>query len=236
MVIVYQMHEHRPDDPAAVLLNVSECLPLITGLRVAFLKLTNVAQQVKPETDANALIARVDATLKGVQTQVMLLLKQACPALIEECVASEVAVKVLCLWKVPALFDGSAALKVFDIKPEDVMSVISSAEAGRFKKAMGDLFALAEVSTAAVTSLDQLGQNASALDDIAHIRTADMTDMDKTFVELAVMQNTLRPLEGKESRQALALQAQLLISKKVKPPMKINEGIAKLLDRALSAA
>ena len=133
------------------------------------------------------------------------------------------------------MFDGSSALKVLEIKPEDVMAVIGSDEAEQFKKAMGDILMLVDASRDAVAILDQLGQNAAALDDIKHINPDDMQDLDKTFVELAVMQNTLRPLKAKESRQALALQAQLLISRKVKPPMKINEGIAKLLDRALSA-
>ena len=67
---------------------------------------------------------------------------------------------------------------------------------------------LVDASRDAVAILDQLGQNAAALDDIKHINPDDMQDLDKTFVELAVMQNTLRPLEAKESRQALALQAQ----------------------------
>ena len=229
------MHYHRPEDPASVILNVTECLPLITAIREAFLKFTRAARQVKQDEDARLLVGRVDATLLLVQKQVMKLLYQACPKLVEDATTAEVAVKVLCLSKVPALFDGSSALKVLEIKPEDVMAVIGSAEAEQFKKAMGDILMLVDASRDAVAILDQLGQNAAALDDIKHINPDDMQDLDKTFVELAVMQNTLRPLKAKESRQALALQAQLLISRKIKPPMEINEGIAKLLDRALSA-
>ena len=72
------MHYHRPEDPASVILNVTECLPLVTAIRETFLKFTRAAKQVQQDEDANLLVGRVDATLQVVQTQVMTLLKQAC--------------------------------------------------------------------------------------------------------------------------------------------------------------
>ena len=222
---------------------------LVSNIAWGFNAFLRAAKHVKDSDGVAKLKSRVEATYKKIQSHVLKLLSDSCKKLVADAVAAEADARATMTSKVPALFGavGHVVAVGEETLPGHVVAVADSPDALRLKECMAAMYSYSDVPMDAVAILKQLAVGASeaacvvlALDDavLGTLKLVDHPSIDhlnKTFCELAVLQNCLRPLKDRESRQALAMQAQMLVSKRLKAPNKLGDGVQKLLDRSLSS-
>ena len=206
---------------------------LLVGLQGDFEKFLLTAKKVRPAS-AEFFEGAVKLTFTQVQKATVAASAKLVAHHVSETVAAQKVIHTQMASQLPALYvDPLCKENVNGLNGKDILQVVDSEAARNFKAHMVAIMHAEQNLPLIGKALAPLGNLCT--EELALLSKEQLASPNATYCELAVMQNARRALGKGESRQSLAFQVQLLITKRL-PSATILPAFEILLQDALKPA